>query len=195
MDFIGDGSVLGVPISFAVLIVVAIVGKFVMTRLRIGWRIAAVGGSRRAAYNAGIPVRRTVCLSYIVSGMLTGLAGVLYAARLSGVGPHTGVGLELSVVTAALLGGNSIGGGRGSIGKALMGAIIVSLLFSGLVRLGLETGAPRWRPASCCCWPSPSTCGGAYGERVSNPRSMCRPAIWPCRRRRPSTSTRLRPTR
>ena len=101
----------------------------------------AVGGSRRSSYNVGIPVRSTVCLSYVVSGTLTSLAGVLYAARLSGVGPDTGVGLELTVVTAALLGGNSVGGGRGSIGKALMGAVIVSLLVNGLVRLGLETGA------------------------------------------------------
>jgi len=124
-----------------VLIVIAIVAHVVMTRLRIGWRIAAVGGSRRAAYNAGIPVRRTVCLSYVVSGMLTGLAGVLYAARLSGVGPDTGIGLELTVATAALLGGNSFGGGRGSIGKALMGAVIVSVLINGLVRLGVQTGA------------------------------------------------------
>ena len=140
-DFVGAGSVLGLPISLAVLIVIAIIGQFILTRLRIGWRIAAVGGSRRAAYNVGIPVRSTVCLSYVVSGTLTSLAGVLYAARLSGVGPDTGVGLELTVVTAALLGGNSVGGGRGSIGKALMGAIIVSLLFNGLVRLGLESGA------------------------------------------------------
>ena len=121
--------------------VVAIAAHVVLTRLRIGWRIMAVGGSRRAAYNAGIPVRRTVCLSYVVSGVLTGLAGVLYAARLSGAGPDTGLGLELTVVTAALLGGNSFGGGRGSIGKALMGAVIVSLLINGLVRLGLQTGA------------------------------------------------------
>ena len=101
----------------------------------------AVGGSRRAAYNAGIPVRGTVCLTYVVSGALTSLAGTLYAARLSGAGPDTGLGLELTVVTAALLGGNSVGGGRGSVGKALMGAIIVSLLSNGLVRLGLENGA------------------------------------------------------
>jgi ribose transport system permease protein len=140
-DFVGTGSVLGVPLSLVVLIVIAIAAHIVMTRLRIGWRIAAVGGSRRAAYNAGIPVRRTVCLSYVVSGMLTGLAGVLYAARLSGVGPDTGVGLELTVATAALLGGNSFGGGRGSIGKALMGAVIVSVLINGLVRLGVQTGA------------------------------------------------------
>src|SRR5271154_730016 len=140
-DFIGSGSVLGVPFSFAVLVVTAIVGQIVLTRLRIGWRITAVGGSRRAAHNSGIPVRSTVCLTYVVSGVLTSLAGTLYAARLSGAGPDTGIGLELTVVTAALLGGNSVGGGRGSIGKALMGAIIVSLLVNGLVRLGLENGA------------------------------------------------------
>ena len=140
-DFIGAGSVLGVPLSFAVLIVTAIAAHIILTRLRIGWRIMAVGGSRRASYNAGIPVRGTVCLSYVVSGLLAGLAGVLYAARLSGAGPDTGLGLELTVVTAALLGGNSVGGGRGSIGKALIGAIIVSLLTNGLVRLGLQSGA------------------------------------------------------
>jgi len=140
-DFIGAGSIIGVPLSVAVLAVTAIVAQVVLTRLRIGWRIMAVGGSRRAAYNAGIPVRSTVCLSYVVSGVFTGLAGTLYAARLSGAGPDTGIGLELTVVTAALLGGNSVGGGRGSVGKALMGASIVSLLTNGLVRLGLENGA------------------------------------------------------
>jgi ribose transport system permease protein len=140
-DFIGAGSVLGLPVSFVVLIVIAIAAHIILTRLRIGWRIVAVGGSRRASYNAGIPVRGTVCLSYVVSGFLAGLAGVLYAARLSGTGPDTGLGLELTVVTAALLGGNSVGGGRGSVGKALVGAIIVSLLNNGLVRLGLQSGA------------------------------------------------------
>jgi ribose transport system permease protein len=140
-DFVGAGSILGAPVSVVVLAVTAIIAQVVLTRLRIGWRIAAVGGSRRAAYNAGIPVRSTICLSYIVSGMFAGLAGTLYAARLSGAGPDTGLGLELTVVTAALLGGNSVGGGRGSIGKALVGAIIVSLLTNGLVRLGLENGA------------------------------------------------------
>src|SRR5580658_9391024 len=140
-DFIGAGSILGVPLSTMVLIVTAIIAQIVLTRLRIGWRITAVGGSRRAAYNAGIPVRSTICLSYVVSGLFAGLAGTLYAARLSGAGPDTGLGLELTVVTAALLGGNSVGGGRGSIGKALVGAIIVSLLTNGLVRLGLQNGS------------------------------------------------------
>jgi ribose transport system permease protein len=140
-DFVGGGSVLGAPFSFVILIVTALVAHVVLTRLRIGWRIMAVGGSRRAAYNAGIAVPRSVCLTYVVSGVLTALAGILYAARLSGAGPDVGVGLELTAVTAALIGGNSVGGGRGSVGKALMGAVIVSLLLNGLVRLGLPNGA------------------------------------------------------
>ncbi len=140
-DFVGAGSILGVPFSFVLLIVIAVVAHFVLTRLGVGWRIMAVGGSRRAAYNAGISVPRTVCLTYVVSGILSALAGVLYASRLSGAGPDTGIGLELTAVTAALIGGNSVGGGRGSIGKALMGTIIVSLLVNGLVRLGLQNGA------------------------------------------------------
>ena len=140
-DFVGAGSILGVPVSFVLLIAIAIVAHFVLTRLRVGWRIMAVGGSRRAAYNAGISVPRTVCLTYVVSGILSALAGILYAARLSGAGPDTGIGLELTAVTAALIGGNSVGGGRGSVGKALMGTIIVSLLVNGLVRLGLQNGA------------------------------------------------------
>jgi ribose transport system permease protein len=140
-DFVGAGSILGAPFSLVVMAVTAAIAQFVLTRLRIGWRITAVGGSRRSSYNTGIPVRQTVCLTYVVSGLLTALAGILYAARLSGAGPDTGGGLELTVVTAALLGGNSVGGGRGSVGKALMGAVIVSLLMNGLIRLGLETGA------------------------------------------------------
>ena len=94
---------------------------------------------------------RTVCLTYVVSGVLAALAGTLYAARLSGAGPDTGIGLELTAVTAALIGGNSVGGGRGSVGKALMGAIIVSLLLNGLVRLGLpRTARRRWLSGPCC---------------------------------------------
>ena len=99
-DYIGAGSILGVPVSFVVLIVLAIAAHIVLTRLRIGWRIMAVGGSRRSSYNAGIPVRRTICITYVVSGMLAGLAGVLYAARLSGAGPDTAV---VDLRTRALL--------------------------------------------------------------------------------------------
>jgi ribose transport system permease protein len=140
-DFMGYGDVVGIPFSFILLVAIAIVLHVLFTRMRLGWRIMAIGGSRRSAYNVGIPVGRTVCLTYVGSGVLASLAGLLYAARLSGAGADTGIGLEIMALTAAVLGGNSLGGGRGSVAKAVMGAIIVLLLVNGLVRQGLPGGA------------------------------------------------------
>jgi ribose transport system permease protein len=140
-DAIGSGGLYGVPSSFIVLTVVALVGHVLLTRSRPGWRAMAIGGSRRSAHNMGLPVRQTVCAAYTMSGMLCGLAGVLYAARLSGAGTDTGMGLEISALTAAVLGGNSLGGGRGSVVKALIGAVIVLLLTNGVLRLGLNSGS------------------------------------------------------
>ena len=140
-DFIGMGNVLGMPFSFALLIVVALVGHILITRSSFGWRAMAIGGSRRSAHNIGLPVRGIVCSAYTISGMLCGLAGVLYAARLSGAGSDTGMGMEIMALTAAVLGGNSLGGGRGSIVKALIGAVIVLVMTNGVLRLGLNSGS------------------------------------------------------
>jgi ribose transport system permease protein len=140
-SFIGDGTVLGMPFSTMLLLTATLIGHVLLSRTRPGWRLIAVGGSRRSAHNAGISVRRTVCGTYVISGLLCGVAGFLYAARLSSAGPDTGVGLELGALTAAILGGNSLGGGRGSTGKALMGAIIVLIVQNGVVRLGLQSGS------------------------------------------------------
>ena len=90
----------------------------VLTRMRFGWHLFAVGGSRRSAHNVGISVRRTVCWTYVISGALTACGALFYAARLNNAGGETGVGLEIAIVTAAVLGGNSLGGGRGSVVKA-----------------------------------------------------------------------------
>lgn len=140
-DMMGLGGPFGIPFSFCVLVVVALVGHILLTRSRPGWRLMAIGGSRRSAHNIGLSVRGTVCAAYTISGMLCGLAGVLYAARLSGAGTDTGMGLEISALTAAVLGGNSLGGGRGSIVKALIGSVIVLVLTNGVLRLGLNSGS------------------------------------------------------
>ena len=68
------------------------------------------------------------------------MAGFLFAARLGGAGADTGVGLEIPALTAAVLGGNSLGGGRGSVAKAIIGAIIVMIMINGLIRLGVTRG-------------------------------------------------------
>lgn len=140
-DFIGDGRIAEVPFSFALFIVIAIIVHLVLSRTRPGWHLMAVGGSRRSAHNVGIHVRRTVCLTYVLSGTMAALAGFLFAARLGGAGSDVGIGLEITVLTAAVLGGNSLGGGRGSAAKAVLGAITVMIIINGLVRVGAGSGA------------------------------------------------------
>ena len=139
-DFIGDGTVFGLSISVITAVVVAIIAHIAITRSRPGWHVLAVGGSRRSAYNSGIRVRRTVFMTYVVSGICSGIAGFLVACRLSGAGPGTGLNLEIMALTAAVVGGNSLGGGRGSIAKGVMGAVIVLVMTNGLIRLGYGTG-------------------------------------------------------
>ena len=141
-DFIADGDILGIPFSFVVFVCVGIFVHIFLTRTGLGWRVTAVGGSRRAAYNAGIPVRRLVTFTYVCSGALVGLAGTLYAARLGNGGNNVGLGYETLVLTAVLLGGVSLGGGRGSVAKALVGSMIVLIVSNSLVRLGAPPGLP-----------------------------------------------------
>jgi len=139
-DFISFDTILGMPPALVIAVFFAIAGHILLTRLRLGWRILAVGGSRRSAYNAGLPVRYTIALTYTLSGILAALAGVLYAARLNTTGPGTGAGMELITLTAAIVGGNSLGGGRGSVTKAVLGTIIVLLVTNSVIRLGLPAG-------------------------------------------------------
>lgn len=135
-DLLGIGALGGLPVSFLIFAVVAVLCHITLTRLRIGWHVRAVGGSRKSAYNAGIAVRRTVFLTYVFSGLMTALAAILFSARLGSTGSDTGIGLEILILTAVVLGGVSLGGGRGSIGSAVMGTAIILLLTNGLIRLG-----------------------------------------------------------
>ena len=85
-DFIGGETIFGLSVSVITAIVVAVIAHIAITRSRPGWHVLAVGGSRRSAYNAGLRVRRTIFMTYVVSGICSGLAGFLVACRLSGAG-------------------------------------------------------------------------------------------------------------
>lgn len=142
-DFLGNGTFAGLPTSAWVYVVVAVAGHVMLTRLRLGWHIMAIGGSRRSAYNGGIAVRRTVALCYVASGVLTAIAGCFFASRLATAGADIGVGMEVLVLTAAVVGGISLGGGRGSVTKALAGTLIVLLITNGLTSLSAPGGVNR----------------------------------------------------
>jgi ribose transport system permease protein len=142
-NFIGGGDVLGVPSVAILYIAVAIFGHIFLTRLRPGWHITAIGGSRRSAYNSGIPVRRTIALCYVACGVLTATGALFFAARLGTVGGDVGIGLEVTVLTAAVLGGITLGGGKGSVAKAAAGTLIVLLVTNGLTTMSVRGGFNR----------------------------------------------------
>ena len=142
-NFLGGGGVAGVPSVVLVYLVVAVFGHVFLTRLRPGWHVTAIGGSRRSAYNSGIPVRRTIALCYTASGALTAIGALFFAARLGTVGGDVGVGLEVTVLTATVLGGISLGGGKGSVTKALVGTLIVLFVINGLTTLSVSGGVNR----------------------------------------------------
>ncbi|MES2533556.1 MAG: SMP-30/gluconolactonase/LRE family protein [Pseudomonadota bacterium] len=141
--FLGDGTFLGLPTVAWIYAAAAIGGHVLLTRLRMGWHIMAIGGSRRSAYNGGIAVRRTVALCYVGCGVLTGAAGCFFASRLATAGADIGVGMEVLVLTAAVLGGISLGGGRGSVTKALVGTLLVLLITNGLTSMSASGGVIR----------------------------------------------------
>ena len=142
-NFLGEGDLFGVPSSALLFVGVAIFGHIFLTRLRPGWHIVAIGGSRRSAYNSGVAVRATIARCYVASGVLTAMGALFFAARLGTVGGDIGIGLEVTVLTAAILGGISLGGGNGSVVKAMVGALIVLLITNGLTTLSAPGGVNR----------------------------------------------------
>src|SRR5689334_10617400 len=136
-DFIGTGSVLGVPINAATLLLVLLVCHIFLSRSRYGWHLTAIGASRKAARHAGIRVRLILFFTYVLSGMLCAASGIFYAARQSSTDSTTGVGWEFQALTAVVLGGVSLAGGKGTVWRAMIGALIVFLLINGLVRMGI----------------------------------------------------------
>ncbi|MBB4425425.1 ribose transport system permease protein [Bradyrhizobium sp. CIR48] len=137
-QFFGGGTVFGVPANVCVLIVVAVAGHVYLSRSRPGIQLTAVGASRKAARHAGIRVERHLCAAYVLSGVTCGLAGFLFAARQESADATTGLGWEVQALTAVVLGGVSLSGGKGTFWRALIGAGIVFLLINGFVRLGVR---------------------------------------------------------
>ena len=135
-DFMGSGTIFGVPTNMAVLLLIAVTTHFFLTRVRSGVHIMAVGSSRKAARHAGVNVKRALFSAYVISGAVAALAGIFYAARQNSSGTDTGVGWEINALAAVVLGGISLAGGRGTIARAIMGAVIIFMLISGLVQTG-----------------------------------------------------------
>lgn len=130
----------GMPVPVLLAAVAVIAGALLAARTRFGRHVYAIGGNPDAARAAGIDVARTTVLVYLLVGLLTGVAAVILTARVNGVTPgNAGNLLELDVITAVVIGGTSLAGGRGSIVGALLGALVFGTLSNGMNLLGVDS--------------------------------------------------------
>jgi ribose transport system permease protein len=137
--FIGNGTLFGIPWLVIIALAVVVISWVVLRRTVLGNRIYAVGGNPDAARLAGIKVWQILLFVYATSGLLSGLGGVMSAARLYAAnGLQLGQSYELDAIAAVILGGTSFTGGIGSIWGTLIGALIIAMLSNGLILLGIS---------------------------------------------------------
>lgn len=131
--------------GFVAAVVVVIVVHIALSRLRAARRLYAIGSNPEAAEMAGIDTRKTVFVAFVLSGVLAGLAGFMFLARFGTITVVAGLGFELKSVAAAVVGGVNIFGGSGTVIGALIGAILVDLIDTSLVRWQMVS--EFWREA------------------------------------------------
>ncbi len=135
----GQGRIWTVPVPVIIFAAAAIVAAFVLTYTRFGRYVYATGDNRNAAELTGVPTRLITFGVYVISGFFCGLAGFLLSARLSSAEAVAGLGLELTVIAAVVIGGTSLFGGVGGIFGTVVGALLIGVLTNGLVLLNVSS--------------------------------------------------------
>ena len=127
-EYIFNGHALGVPFPIVILLAMIALNHFVLAKTTFGRKIYIVGGNREAAAYSGINVSKTTIYSYMITGLMAGIGGVMLASRMFSAQPTAANGLELDAIAACVLGGTSLTGGRGTIIGTLIGALIIAVL-------------------------------------------------------------------
>ena len=138
-DAIGGGRLLNVPYSVWALLVLALAAAYLARSTPLGRHIFAVGGNERAAGLSGIRVNRVKMFVYMFSGFCAAIVGLIIASELMAAHPATGETFELNAIAAAVLGGTSMSGGRGTVGGTVIGAFVIGILSDGLVMMGVSS--------------------------------------------------------
>ena len=127
------------PVSIWLLIIVALAAAYLARWTPLGRHIFAVGGNERAAALSGIRVNRVKLFVYMFSGFCAAIVGLIISSELLAAHPATGTTFELNAIAAAVLGGTSMSGGRGTIGGTIIGAFVIGILSDGLVMMGVSS--------------------------------------------------------
>ena len=140
---LGNGTIFGTGPEFPgisypvlVMIAVAIIFSFYLSKTRLGRHTYAVGSNEEAARRAGINVNRVKIITYIISGMLAALVGIILASRMATSQPNSATGYEMNAIAAAVIGGSSLMGGVGTIAGTVIGSFIMGILTVGLTMQG-----------------------------------------------------------
>ena len=133
----GETRFFGLPIAVIWTIAIVWIGAFLLHRTAFGLRIFATGGNPQAARYTGVKTGQTIIYSFMILGALTGLGALLFTGIAHAARPDLGVGLELDVIAAVILGGVHLFGGRGTVVGAIIGSLIIGVINNGLVLVGV----------------------------------------------------------
>jgi rhamnose transport system permease protein len=130
--WLGSGTVGAIPVQLIIWLVAVVIGAIVCDRMIAGRRTVAIGDNMVAAHYAALPEKRLLFTWYVVTGILCAMAALIFTARVSTAKADAGTGLELEVITAVVLGGTAITGGRGTVIGSFLGVLILGFLRYGL---------------------------------------------------------------
>ena len=133
------GNYQGIPIPVAIAIGIIVIASGILRYTAFGRRLYAIGGNRHAAYLSGVNIRRHTVLVLAGMGVLYGIAGLVLVARLDSAPPDAEAGLELDVIAAAVIGGTSLLGGRGTVAGAVLGVLLMESLANGMSLMNLPS--------------------------------------------------------
>jgi ribose/xylose/arabinose/galactoside ABC-type transport system permease subunit len=137
-SWLGQAQILGIPAPVCVLVGLGVVAHFVLHKTVQGRHLFALGGNKEAAEAAGINSRGLVLTAYALNGAMVGVSAVLAASRFGTAAPTFGVGFELDVIAAVILGGVAFTGGEGSITGVLLAVVLLGVINSGLISIGID---------------------------------------------------------
>ena len=139
----GETVVLGIQTPFWVMLAIVVIGGWAIAKTRFFRQFYFIGGNARAAKLSGIRVERLTLIGFTIMGLLAGLAGALAASRLNSAVVSAGIGVELSVITATVLGGASLKGGEGTILGGVFGVLFIALVQNAMIITGIGV---FWQP-------------------------------------------------
>jgi simple sugar transport system permease protein len=135
---LGRGRVGDIPVPVIVALAVVVTGYILLNHTRFGFYVTGLGSNEEAVRRSGVNVRRVKLAVYMIAGLLTALGGMMTASRLASGSSYTGIGFELQVITAVIVGGTNLFGGEGRMLGTVIGTLLLAMISNGLILLKVD---------------------------------------------------------